>query len=191
MEEIEVKFLDINKEEIENKLINLGAKFIGSFDYKLKPYDFPGLPMSKEKNAWIRLRDEGAKITLAYKERLGVNENSLRDTGMKEIEVEVSDFENTSKILEAIGLVHKVYEERKRTKYVLDGIECDIDEWPLIPPYIELEGDSLEKIKFVSEKLGFNWEEHVVSSALQILKHYNVNPHDYSIFTFEKQVKKQ
>jgi len=190
MEEIEVKFLDIDKKEIEEKLKKLGARFVGSFDYRLKPYDFPGLPMSNERNAWVRLRDEGERVTLAYKERLGVGDNPLKDKGMKEIEVEVSDFNKTSEILEAIGLVAKVYEERKRTRYVLDGVECDIDEWPLIPPYIEIEGDSINKIKIVAEKLGFVWDTHAVCSGLQVLKKYNVDPHEYSVFTFEKQIKK-
>lgn len=190
MEEIEVKFLNIDKEKIKQVLLNLGATLVGEFDYRLKPYDFPDLRLSKERNAWIRLRDEGNKVTLSYKERLGVGENPLKDQGMKEIEVEVSDFDQTSKILEEIGLVPKVYEERKRTRYILDGIECDIDEWPLIPPYIELEGDTIEAIKEISDKLGFKWEDHVVCSALQVLHNYGVNPHDYSVFTFEKQTKK-
>lgn len=190
MEEIEVKFLDINKSEIENKLKTLGARFIGVFDYRLKPFDFPGWPLGKEKNAWVRLRDEGSRVTLAYKERLGVNDNPLKDTGMKEIEVEVSDFDKTAEILEAIGMEYKVYEERQRTRYVLDGVECDIDEWPLIPPYIELEGGSMDKLQEVSEKLGFDWSKHVICSALQVLKNYDINPHDYSVFTFEKQIKK-
>ncbi|MBI2627709.1 class IV adenylate cyclase [Candidatus Nomurabacteria bacterium] len=190
MEEIEIKFLDVNKEEIEGKLEKLGAKFIGVFDYRLKPYDFPNLSLAKEKNAWIRLRDEGKKITLAYKERLGVGENPLKDKGMKEIEVEVSDFDKTSEFLEAVGFSLKVYEERRRTQYILDGVECDIDEWPLIPPYIEFEGNSMEELRKISKKLGFSWNEHVITSALQILHHYSVDPHDYSIFTFEKQIKK-
>lgn len=190
MEEIEVKFLGVDKDKIEKDLKDLGAVFVGKFDYRLKPYDFPGLTMSKEKNAWVRLRDEGNRVTLSYKERLGVGENPLKDKGMKEIEVEVSDFDETSKLLEAIGLLPKVYEERKRTRYILNNIECDIDEWPLIPPYIELEGDTIEGIKEVSDKLGFEWEDHVVCSALQVLHNYDVNPHDYSVFTFEKQIKK-
>ena len=190
MEEIEVKFLDIDKDKIEKDLKNLGAVLVGQFDYRLKPYDFPDLKLSKERNAWVRLRDEGKRVTLSYKERLGVGDNPLKDQGMKEIEVEVSDFDDTSKLLEEIGLAPKVYEERKRTRYTLDGVECDIDEWPLIPPYIELEGDTIEEIKEISDKLGFKWEDHVVCSALQVLHNYGVNPHDYSVFTFEKQVKK-
>lgn len=190
MEEIEVKFLDINKKDIEERLKDLGAKFVGSYNYRLKPYDFPGLPLSKDKNAWVRLRDEGDKVTLSYKERLGVGENHLKDKGMKEIEVEVSDFEKTSQILESIGLIHKVYEEKKRTRYLIDEVECDIDEWPLTPPYIEIEGESMERIKEVAIKLGFNWEDHVICSASQVMRHHGIDSHDYSVFTFEKQIKK-
>lgn len=190
MEEIEVKFLDVNKKEIEDKLKKLGAKFVGVFDYRIKPYDFPDLSLDNERNAWVRLRDEGNKTTLSYKERLGVSDNPLKDKGMKEIEIEVSDFDKTGELLEAIGLAPKIYEERRRTRYVLGGVEVDIDEWPLIPPYIELEGATLLDLKNIAQKLGFNWEEHKITSARQVLQHYGIDPREYSVLTFEKQIKK-
>jgi adenylate cyclase class 2 len=36
---------------------------------------------------------------------------------------------------------------------MLDDVEIDIDSWPMIPTYMELEGPSIEKIKEVEELL--------------------------------------
>ncbi len=188
MEEIEVKFLDIDVGAIKRKLENLGAEFIGEFLYKSKSYDYANKSL-KAKDAWVRLRDEGDKITLTYKQRLK-SEDALKDSGMREIEVNVNDFTTADNILKEIGLVEKFYEEKKRARYVLDGVECDIDQWPLIPPYIELEGKSLEELKKVAEKLGFNWAYYHMCSAMQIFDKYGIDENSFSILTFEKQIKK-
>lgn len=188
MEEIEVKFLNINVEEIKNKLMNLGAEFKGEYLYKSKSYDYADKGL-KAKNAWVRLRDEGNKVTLTYKQRQ-VSDDVLKDTGMKEIEVNVDSFALTDNFLKEIGLVEKFYEEKKRTKYFLDGVDCDIDQWPLIPPYIELEGESLEELRKMSDKLGFVWEDYHMCSAMQIFDKYGIDENSFSVLTFEEQIKK-
>lgn len=53
----------------------------------------------KSKNAFVRVRDQGDKVTLTYKQ---FDELSLH--GAKENEVSVSDFDETIKLLAAAGL---------------------------------------------------------------------------------------
>ena len=190
MEEIEAKFLDIDVLSLKEKLALHKAQFIGNFDYKRKAYDFEGLQLSKTRHAWVRLRDEGEKVTLAYKERIGVGENNLKDVGMKEIEVVVSDFNLTDQFLKSINLIEKFYEENKRERYVLDEVEIDIDTWPMIPTYVELEGSSWNHLELVAKKLNLNWEEHVRCSTMQVYKKYGINENDYSVITFTEQIKK-
>ena len=189
MEEIEAKFLDINEDELKAKLESLDARFIGEFDYKRKTYDYADKSL-KAKNAWVRLRDEGDRIALTYKQRLGVGENSMKDKGMKEVEVVVSDFVVTANLLKEIGLVEKFYEENKRVRYVLDNVEIDIDTWPMIPTYVELEGSSWESVQAVAQKLGFKWEDHLRCSTMQVYENYGINENDYSVITFVEQIKK-
>jgi adenylate cyclase class 2 len=138
------------------------------------------------------LRDEGEKITLAYKQRLGVkvNDGSISDDGMKEIEVVVSDFNLTDQFLKSINLIEKFYEENKRERYILDEVEIDIDTWPMIPTYVEFEGSSWDSVKKVSEKLGFNWEDHLRCTTMQIYRKYGIEENDYSVITFIEQIKK-
>ena len=190
MEEIEVKFLEVDILKLKEKLELNKAQFVGSFDYKRKVYDFEGLSLAKTRHAWVRLRDEGEKVTLAYKERIGIGKNNLKDVGMKEVEVVVSDFNLTDQFLKSIGLVEKFYEENKRERYILDGVEIDIDTWPMIPTYVELEGSSWDHVKLVAQKLNFNWNENVRCSTMQIYEKYGINENDYSVITFIEQIKK-
>lgn len=191
MEEIEAKFLNINVEEFKKILEKEGAIFIDSFEYKRKVYDFEGLTLSKNNNAWVRLRDEGEKITLAYKERMGIDKNNkLKDLGMKETEIVVSDFNLTDQFLKSIGLIEKFYEENKRERYLLDNVEIDIDSWPMIPSYVEFEGNSWDSLEKLTNKLGLDWSKHLRCSTMQIYEKYGINENDYNVITFEEQIKK-
>jgi adenylate cyclase class 2 len=192
MEEIEAKFLEVDIDKLKEKLKQNNAHFVASFDYKRKAYDFEDLLLAKSRHGWVRLRDEGDRVTLAYKERFGVkvNDSSISDEGMKEIEVVVSDFNLTDQFLKSINLIEKFYEENKRERYVLDNVEIDIDTWPMIPTYVELEGSSWDSVKKVAEKLGFNWEDHLRCSTMQIYRKYGIEENDYSVITFNEQIKK-
>lgn len=189
MEEFEVKFINFNVDELKKKLSDVGAEFIGSFDYKRKNYDFPDYRLAKE-NAWVRVRDEGERVVMTYKQRQNVSENSTQDGGMKEIEIEVSDFHVADELLKSIGMIEKFYEENKRERYVLHGVEIDIDYWPLIPPYVEIEGSNWESVEKVSSILGFDWSSHLKCSAMQIYAMNGIDENSYSVLTFETQIKK-
>lgn len=187
-EEIECKFLNIDKEALVHKLEQLGAEFVFKKMFKRYVFDYPDLRMDKEA-AWLRLRDEGDKITFAYKKRFGLSEGK-NDKGMQEIETEVNDLEKTAEILKAIGLTPKFYEENERILYILDDVEVAIDTWPLLNPYVELEGKSWTDLEKVAKKLGFNYSEKKVYSTNQIYEENGINELDYSVLTFEKQIKK-
>lgn len=189
MEEIEVKFLDVDVVDLKSKLEKFGAEFIGSFDYKRKAYDFPGFPLA-QKSAWVRVRDEGDRVVMTYKQRLEAGDHTMGDLGMKEVEIIVNDFNLADNFLKSIGMIEKFYEENKRERYVLDNVEIDIDSWPMIPPYVEIEGSSWDNVQNVSEKIGFDWNNHLRCSTMQIYEKYGINENDYSVITFNEQIKK-
>jgi len=171
MEEIEVKFLDINKEEIEKKLKSINANKIGEFLQRWKTYDYPDWRLDKE-GAWLRLRDEGnGKITLTFKKRLGIKKDTKiikNDDGMEEVENFVGDFDKTSLMLEKIGLIEKHYAEKKRISWEKDDIKFDIDTYPKIKPFLEIETDSWKKIDEAINLLGLNPDDKKIFSANQI-----------------------
>ena len=142
--EIEERILEINKDEIIKKLESIGARKVGEWYQKRYVYDFK----PKRENEWIRLRDTGEEITLTYK---NVEKNTV--DGTKELEIKVDNFEDTNSMLEILGYRRKAYQENKRIRYILDDIEIDIDSWPLIPTYMEIEAKSIKDIKRVEKLL--------------------------------------
>jgi len=161
--EIEVKFLNVDFEEVRETLRTLGATRVYAMrDMRRSIVETPAM---EAKNAFVRVRDEGDTVTLTYKQ---VDEDSL--SGVKEIEVEVSDFEATIALLDQCGLPQKSFQESRRETWHFNGVEVVMDEWPWLNPYIEIEGDSEEDVKKVAEQLGFRWSEAVfgrVTSAYQ------------------------
>jgi len=168
--EIEAKFLDIDLLALREKLKSIGAKLV--YPEKLmtrKVFDFPDHRLEKE-GAWIRVRNEGDKITLSYKKLV---DRSLH--GTKEITVVVNDFDETCNLLLTLGFVQDSFQETKREKWTLEDSEITIDTWPWIPTFVELETSSEDKIKSLAKKLGLSWNEALhgsVETAYQ--KYYDV-----------------
>lgn len=148
--EYEVRVLEINEEKMIKKLETLGATKVGEYEQKRYVYDV----IPKNEHQWIRLRTNGKKTTLTFK-----NIEKTTVDGTKELEVEVSSFEDTNEFLERIGFKSKAYQENRRIQYILDGVELDIDSWPLIPIYMEIEGKSEEDVNSMIEKLDLENEK--------------------------------
>lgn len=148
--EYEVRVLEIDKDEIQGKLKELNAILIEDVFQKRYVYDFkPAVP-----SKWIRLRTNGSKTTLTIK-----NVESSNIDGTKEVEIEVSDFNATNEILGELGYSPRGIQENKRIKYDLNGVEVDIDTWPKIPTYLEIEGTSEEEVYNVLQLLGIPKEK--------------------------------
>ena len=182
-----MKFLDIKPAEIETKLVSVGAAKAFDRVFRRRVFDYPDLRLNS-KGAYVRVRDEGDKITFAYKERQGIGQSNGNDLGMKEIEVSVSDFEQTCELLRNVGLVEKFYEENRRVRYLYKGIEFDIDYWPLLSPFLEIEAENMGKIEEGISLLGLKSKEKKVFTVFQIYKLKGINELDYKVLTFEKQV---
>lgn len=189
MEEIEVKYLDIDPDKMEKKFLEVGAKKAFDRLYKIKVFDYPDLRLDKD-HSWVRLRDEGDKVTLTFKKRLGAKDGVKNDDGMLEHEVIVSDFDQTAKILESIGLALKFYEEKRRIRYFLGDIEFDIDYCPELKPYLEIETNSWDKIDQAIDLLGLDPKHKKMFSTSQIYKMNGIRELDYIEMTFDRLVKR-
>lgn len=78
---------------------------------------------------------------------------------MEEIEIQVNDFDKTSLFLEKIGFIEKQYTEKKRIQWRKDDLEFDIEIYPGLDPYLEIEAASWKKINKAIQLLGLKHED--------------------------------
>ena len=178
--EYEARILDIDKDILQKRLTELGAEKIADYDYKRRVYNFN--PVTDKK--WIRLRTNGTKTTLTIKEVV-----DYAIDGTKEMEIEVSDFEETDKILNELGYVSHTYQENKRTRYVLNGIEIDIDSWPYIPTYVEIEVKTIEEVESTIEILNLDKTKQTSVDVQSVFKEfYNIDIASMPIVKFGEKL---
>jgi len=157
--EVEAKFVNVDHAEIRMRLNKLGAKLEKPLrDMRRVVIENTGM---KEKNAFVRIRDEGDKVTITYKQF-----DELSIDGAKEIEIIVSDFKASIDLFAAAGLAHSSYQESKRETWKLGTTEIVLDTWPWLNPYIEIEGVNEETVRSVAKDLGFDWSEAVFGDVM-------------------------
>ncbi len=149
--EYEATFPNINKDEIRERLKKEGAILVRpEYLQKRVPFYLPGRKNSE--SSWLRVHDEGNRITLSLKI---VDGDKIEN--QKELCLDVNNFDDAVKLLELVGCEPKSYQESKRELWKLNNVEITIDEWPFLEPYVEVEGHSEEEVKNVSQKIGFGW----------------------------------
>ena len=178
--EIETRFLDIDKNQLAQKLAALGAADKG--EEKLEEIIFHAADMSwVGKRKFVRLRKKKDRTVLTYKENIGQTVDSAQ-----EIELEVSDLEKCSEFLGKLGLKPMRQLEKYRHTFELDGVTIDIDSWPNIPPYVEIEGPSVESLRAVCEKLDMDWEKRFDGDAREVFRKYGYDLDNITVITFSE-----
>lgn len=140
-------------------------------------------------NKWIRLRQTGNKCTFTIKHILGryTDENGVRHhdvNNVLEYEVPVSDLEGMKKNLELLGYYHKNYQEKRRIQYQYQGLEIDIDLWPHIPAYMEIEADSFDQIMSLVDELRISHGEIVSMNTDDVYRKYGIDMYQYKELKF-------
>ena len=177
--EIETRFLDIDRDNLTKKLVSLGA--VDQGEELLEETIFKAADRSWEgKNKFVRLRKTKGKTVLTYKENTGQTVNSAQ-----EIEINVSDFDQCSELFGKTGLKVKRTLKKYRHTFTLDDVTLDIDRWPRIPDYIELEGSSIESLQRVCKKLGLDWKQRFDGDARAVFSHYGFNMDRLVVITFD------
>ena len=122
---------------------------------------------------WIRLRKTNKKTTLTVKHILADNDTSLQQ--MMETEMEVPSIKEANDFLQALGYSHKSYQEKRRISYILDNHEIDIDTWPGLPTYMEIEGESEEDLNKILNLLGYSIKDTVSCTVDEIYKNLGID----------------
>ncbi|KPM53241.1 adenylyl cyclase [Frankia sp. CcI49] len=150
--EYEAKFLDVDVADLQAKLAGLGA--VQAFGRTLLTRKiFEGGTL--DDSAWIRLRDEGSRITLTLKQ---VTDATTID-GTTEIETEVTDLAATAEILRRLGVREVGYQENYREEWRLGEVVFDFDTWPGLPTFLEIEGPDEASVRQAAKLLTLDYAE--------------------------------
>jgi adenylate cyclase class 2 len=196
MQEIEAKFHVMDLKKIEACLQGLEARLIQPrvLETNIR-FDLPDGGLRSEGRV-LRLRqDTEAKLT--YKSG-GTNQQGVLNR--TEIEFVVEDYEKARQFLEALGYQKLFYYEKYRTTYELQTsevlrdlgglIHVMLDEMPY-GNFVEIEGESVESIRMVAEKLDLKWDAAVPTSYHMLFerlcaKHPDLDPRELSFAALQE-----
>ncbi len=157
MQEIEIKFRIEKLDEIKSRLLKSGCVF----GEELKQKDTIFLPNLKdttngEGKLFIRIRSVNGKTELNLKKR---SSNIMQS---KEIEFEVSDFDNAKDFLNTLNLEEWVTVEKKRVTTKYKGFNICMDEVKRLGSFVEI-----EIITALEDKTQF-YEDEILNTAKEI-----------------------
>jgi len=171
LREIEVKILEINKNELEKKLLSLGAKKVFDDIIEAHFFDFKDKSIKKARSSF-RLRKYGCKAVITFKKFVPAKNVKARD----EFEVEVSHFDTAKRIIDCLGLQEWGYLKKKRTSYSLPGVRFEFDKYlgrlSFVPGFIEIEAKNSKILYRYAKLLGFGKKDCKPWNTYQIMDYY-------------------
>lgn len=174
--EYEAKILDIDPDAIYQLILDRGGhsttetRLMRRYVYDIDPAD---------QSKWIRLRDTGTEVTLTVKQIIhdgidGVIEHEItidNDTALPPL----GAFDTTNRILGMLGFTPKAYQENQRRSFTLDGARLEVDIWPGIPPYLEIEADSKDEVIRVAKLLGYDETDLTSVNTTKVYARYGID----------------
>jgi adenylate cyclase class 2 len=164
--EYEAKALDTNPAAMAARIADAGGEHHG--EHLMRRYVYDTAPAVAGR--WIRLRDTGTEVTLCVKE---ISSDAI--DGTRETETTVGNFETAHALLGRIGIAPRSYQENRRDSWLLDGVRLEIDSWPLIPPYLEIEGDSAEDVWAAAKRLAIRRDELTSENTTKVYARYGID----------------
>jgi adenylate cyclase class 2 len=160
--EIEAKVLGVDPVQMAARIAGMGGVHIDDRMNRRYVYDLGG-----DTSRWIRPRDTGSEVTLCVKQILSADID-----GVLETEVVVSDFDTTNTILEILGFKARAYQENRRSSWTLNGVRLEIDTWPLIPTYLEIEADTIDALYATTSLLELGREQLTTENTTDVYTRY-------------------
>ncbi|HEY4526148.1 MAG TPA: CYTH domain-containing protein [Candidatus Paceibacterota bacterium] len=145
MKELEVTILDINPKEVEAKLSSLGAKPILDTRFSVDWYGPKGLTHNGDDPWFLRVRTTSdGKSRVTWK---GLSKTTGVSREHREIDFDVPDPKEMGEMFLVIGLECYAHQDKDRKSWVLKDWRFDLDQYPNMPAYLEIEGPSEERVQ--------------------------------------------
>jgi adenylate cyclase class 2 len=166
--EIEAKLKVDSLQEIERKLVELGADFLAEQLQSDFFFDDVNSTLTKSDRC-LRLRKETVgkdeRYFLTYK---GAKEKS-RLKKRQEIEFEIKDADSVRKLLSVLEYEQVLEVEKRRRLWQFNQCKVALDRLPLLGDFVEIEGSDEEKIANAQEKLGLSDLSHIAESYASLV----------------------
>lgn len=150
--EIEAKLKVDSLQEVERKLSEVGAEFLGErFQTDMYFDSADGSLKSGDRALRIRrqIAGQNEKAFLTYKGSKEKDDFKKR----QEIEIEIGDADSAEELLSALGYEKALVFEKKRRVWHLDDCVVSLDELPLLGSFVEIEGPDGRSIADVRKRL--------------------------------------
>ncbi len=150
-QEIETKVLEVNKRKIVQKLISFGAQKKQESLLIVDWYRLRGI--TEGNDPWfLRIRsDSEGKHETTWKAKSTILGTARKH---KEINFHIHEHEKLADLFLEIGLEKYAHQEKERTSFKFMDWSFDIDQYPGMPAFIEIEGNSEEHVNQAIRLLG-------------------------------------
>ena len=167
--EIEAKLKIESPEQLESKLVELGAEFVAEQSQTDYHFDDANATLKKGDKA-LRLRrqivGDSTRFLLTYK---GPKEKS-HFKKRREIEFEVADADAAEKLLGALGYRKSLVVEKTRRLWRFGDCEVALDRLDLLGDFLEIEGPDDKRINSVQKSLGLSGLPHIAKGYAALTK---------------------
>jgi adenylate cyclase, class 2 len=167
--ENEVKILDVDINKVSAKLERLGAKKVFEGARSFITFDNREVSLL-ERDIELRITEEGT-TKFSLDEKLPSGEK-------RSIKLKISRAQEMQDILARLDIVPVSKVKSHRISYELGKIDFDIDQFPRIPPFLEIDLEHyVGELSELLEKLGLSDKEVFRGSTIELYSKYG---HSYT-----------
>jgi adenylate cyclase class 2 len=171
--EVETKVLAVDVAKMAKKLKQLGAKQTQKTRLIVDWFRIKGI--GEDEDPWflrIRTYSDG-KVEVTWK---GLSAKMGAARSHKEINFDVSNAHAMSDLFLELGLELYAHQEKNRLSYKLKNWSFDIDRYPKMPAYLEIEGKSEKHVQQAIKLLGLEkYRKTAEGERVLIQKEYGLD----------------
>lgn len=167
--EHEIKVLDVNIEEVSKKLEEIGANKVYDDNRIITTFDTD--------DSWLKKQDKLVRITEEDGTKVTMHVNNSNPETKEVIKYKISRKKEQQDFFLQLGIKPIAKVQAYRKSYELGTIDFDIDKFPAIPAFLEIDvkGLNSKQVKELIEKLEISNNKIVILGTEQIHDLYGVD----------------